>query len=172
MFQLMYLHSLRNSCWGLCSFYHQQCLSTITDSSKPVWCCKAIMVMRRIDALDCLHGFLIYQLRYLLYASWALGVSWNSFCFNECIYDLCFVFVEHSIGSNTNSARTPALAVRNRHIITKLFQWWEGWAHWIVFMTSLCMYCALCFAHTVYHEPMSVLSNGFSVVQPSFTKQQ
>ena len=129
------------------------------------------MVMRRIDALDCLHGFLIYQLRYLLYASWALCVSWNSFCFNECIYDLCLVFVEHSIGSNTNNAWTPAMAVRNRHIITKLFQWWEGWAHWIVFMTSLCMYCALCFVHTVYHEPMSVLSNGFRV-QPSLTKHQ
>ena len=48
--------------------------------------------------------------------------------------------VQHSVGSNTNNAWTPPLAVHSRHVATKPLWWWGGWAHWIVFMTSLYMY--------------------------------
>ena len=37
------------------------------------------------------------------------------------------------------------LAVHSRHVTTKPLWWWGGWAHWIVFMTSLyiCIYVIL-----------------------------
>ena len=38
--------------------------------------------------------------------------------------------------------------------------------HWIVFMTSLCMYYVLCFVHvehSVCHEPISVLINNIFI---------
>ena len=57
------------------------------------------------------------------------------------------MLVEHSVGSNTNNAWTPPLAVHSRHVTTKPLWWWGGWVHWIVFMTSLYMYYALCFVH-------------------------
>ena len=50
------------------------------------------------------------------------------------------------------------------HVVTKLLWWWRGWAHWIVFMTSLYMYYALSFVlveHSVCHEPVFVLSNVY-----------
>ena len=56
------------------------------------------------------------------------------------IYAPSLVLVEHSVGSNTNNAWTPPLAVHSRHVATKPLWWWGGWAHWIVFMTSLYMY--------------------------------
>ena len=47
--------------------------------------------------------------------------------------------------------------VLNMHsVATKPLWWWGGWAHCIIFMTSLYMYYALCFVHvehTVCHEP-------------------
>ena len=55
---------------------------------------------------------------------------------------------------------TPPLAVHSRHVATKPLWWWGGWAHWIVFMTSLYLYYALCFVHvehSVHHEPISIL---------------
>ena len=70
------------------------------------------------------------------------------------------------VNSNTNNAWTPPLAVDSRHVATKTLWWWEGWAHWIVFMTSLCMYYALCFVHvehSVCHEPISVLNNIYYI---------
>ena len=50
----------------------------------------------------------------------------------------------------------------SRHVATTPLWWWGGWAHWIVFMTSIYMYYALCFVHvehSVCHEPISVLIN-------------
>ena len=47
---------------------------------------------------------------------------------------------EHSVGSNINNAWTPQLAVHSRHVTTKSLWWWRGWTHWIIFMTSLCIY--------------------------------
>ena len=37
---------------------------------------------------------------------------------------------------------TTPLVVQSRHICKKPLWWWGGWAHWIVFMTSLYMYYA------------------------------
>ena len=54
----------------------------------------------------------------------------------------------------------PPLAVHSRHVATKPFWWWGGWKHWIVFITSLYMYYALCFVHvehSVCHKAISVL---------------
>ena len=68
-------------------------------------------------------------------------------------------FVYKSI-SNTNNARTPSLVVHSRHVAAKPLSWWGGWAHWIVFMTSLYTYYALSFVlveHSVCHEPIFVL---------------
>ena len=80
-----------------------------------------------------------------LCACWALGVPWTNFCFNWCIYAPCLVLVEHSVGSNTNNAWTPPLAVHSQHVAKKPLWWWGGWAHWILFMTPLHMYYAPCF---------------------------
>ena len=38
---------------------------------------------------------------------------------------------------------TLLLVVHSWHVATKPLWWWWGWAHWIVFMTSLYMYYAL-----------------------------
>ena len=100
----------------------------------------------------------LYVLCYLLCACWALCVSWTHFCFDQYIYAPSLVLVEHSVGSNTNNAWTPPLAVHSRHVTTKPLCWWGGWAHWIVSITSLYMYYALCFVHaehSVRHEPIS-----------------
>ena len=56
------------------------------------------------------------------------------------------MLVEQSVGSNTNNAWTLPLAIHSWHVATKPLWWW-GWAHWIVFMTSLYMYYSLCFVH-------------------------
>ena len=61
---------------------------------------------------------------------------------------------------------TPPLAVQGRHVATQPLWWWGGWAHWIVFITSLCLYYAPCLVrikHSVYHEPISVLINVFTL---------
>ena len=52
-------------------------------------------------------------------------------------YALSLVLVEHSVGSNTNNVWTPLLAIHSWHVATKPLWWWRGWAHCIVFMTSL-----------------------------------
>ena len=54
------------------------------------------------------------------------------------------MLVDYSVGSNTNNASTPSLAVHSRHVATKPLRWCGGWAHWIVFMTSLCIYIYIC----------------------------
>ena len=55
-----------------------------TATGRPYPACrhKAIVVMKRMDALDCLHGVTIYVLCSLLCACWTLCVSWTNFCFN------------------------------------------------------------------------------------------
>ena len=94
-----------------------------------------IVVMRRMGALDSLHDVTIYVLcSSLLCVCWSLYVPWTNFCFNQYIYGPSLVLAEHSVGSNTNNAWTPLLAVHSRHVATKLLRWWGGWAHWIVFM--------------------------------------
>ena len=48
-----------------------------------------------------------------------------------------------------------------------------GWAHWIVFMTSLYMYYAPCFVlveHYVCHEQISVLINIFMLLEAFLKK--
>ena len=72
------------------------------------------------------------------------------------------MLVEHSVGSNTKNGSTPPMAVHSQHVAAKALWWWEGWEHWIAFMTSLYMYYVLCFVqvkHSVYHEPISGLIN-------------
>ena len=50
------------------------------------------------------------------------------------------MLVEHSVGSITNNAWNPPLAVHSWHVATKPLWWWGGWTHWIVFITSLYIY--------------------------------
>ena len=81
--------------------------------------------------------------------------------------DLLFLFIEHSVGSNSNNAWTPPLAVHSQHVTTKPLCWWGGWVHWIVFMISLYMYYILSFVlieHSVHHEPIFVLINVFTLL--------
>ena len=56
------------------------------------------------------------------------------------IYAPSPLLVEHSVGSYTNNAWTPPLTIHSRHVATKALWWWRGWAHWIVFVTSLYIY--------------------------------
>ena len=77
------------------------------------------------------------------------------------------VLVEHSVGSNTNKAWTPPLAIHSRHVASKPLWRWGGWVDWVVFMASLCMYYAPCFAlveQSVCHGPISVLINVFKLL--------
>ena len=113
---------------------------------------KAIVVMRRMGALHCFLDFTTYVLHSLLCACWALCVSWTNFCFNECIYALYLLLVEHSVSSNTNNAWTPPLTVHSGHVTIKPLWWQGGWAHWIVFMTSLCSLppCFVLAEHSVF----------------------
>ena len=55
----------------------------------------AIVVMRRMDALDCLHDVTIYVLCSLLCACWTLCVSWTNFCFNLYIYIYIYIYIYH-----------------------------------------------------------------------------
>ena len=52
------------------------------------------------------------------------------------------MLVEHSVGPNTSNPWTPPLAIQSRNVATKPkpLWWWGGWALWIVFITSLCIY--------------------------------
>ena len=57
------------------------------------------------------------------------------------------------------SATLP-LVVQSQHIGTKPLWWWGGWAHWIVFMTSLYMYCAPWFVlaeHSCLHIDAKIM---------------
>ena len=54
------------------------------------------------------------------------------------------------------------MAVHSWHVTTKPLWSWGGWVHWILLMTSLYMYYALCFVHvehSVCHKLISVLAN-------------
>ena len=62
---------------------------------------------------------------------WWVWVHWIVFMTSLYIYFvLSFVLVEHYVGSNTNNAWTPPLAVHSWHVTTKPLWWW-GWAHWM-----------------------------------------
>ena len=57
------------------------------------------------------------------------------------------------------SATLP-LVVQSRHICKKPLWWWGGWAHWIVFMTSLYMYYAPWFVlaeHSCLHIDAKIM---------------
>ena len=57
------------------------------------------------------------------------------------------------------SATLP-LVVQSQYIGTKPLWWWGGWAHWIVFMTSLYMYCAPWFVlaeHSCLHIDAKIM---------------
>ena len=79
----------------------------------------------------------LYVLCSLLYTCGALCVSWTNFCFNQYIFAPSLVLVEHSLGSNTNDARTPPLAIHSRHVVTKPLWWWGGWANWTFFFYQI-----------------------------------
>ena len=73
------------------------------------------------------------------------------------------MLVEFSVGCNTNSAWTSRLtSITDMSSQSHYGLWWWGWAHWIVFTTSLYMYYPpLYLLGTLYHEPISVLISVF-----------
>ena len=97
--------------------------------------------------------------------SWQMRVVWNDCISIEKDGDitrdekvLVELFNENyinivKISSGKKPSWTPPLAVHSWHLATKPLWWWEGWVHWIVFMTSLYMYYIPCFElvkHSVY----------------------
>ena len=70
----------------------------------------------------------------------------------SCIHLVKFLY--------TKCIHSFRVGVHSRHVTKKPLWWWRGWTHWVVFMTSLYMYYALCFVHvehSVCHEPISLV---------------
>ena len=94
--------------------------------------------------------------------SWQMRVVWNDCISIEKDGDitrdekvLVELFNENyinivKISSGKKPSWTPPLAVHSWHVATKPLWWWEGWVHWIVFMTSLYMYYIPCFVLVEY----------------------
>ena len=77
------------------------------------------------------------------------------------------MLVEHSVDSNSNNMRIPALVVHSSHVATKPLSCWGAWAHWMLVMTSLYMFYVLGFVpfeHSMCHKPIPVLINVFTLL--------
>ena len=59
-------------------------LVLVTGRPQPTCCHKAIVAMRRMGVLDCLHGATIY-----------IYININTYTY--MYYALCFVYIEHSV---------------------------------------------------------------------------
>ena len=117
------LHFLLCTGWSLCvswtNFYFNQCIyapclvlvehyvgsNTNNVSTPPIAVYSRMLPQSHCDKEDGRIGLpswfhLRYVLRSLLCACWALCVSWTKFCFNQCIYTSCLVFLSTVLGEN------------------------------------------------------------------------
>ena len=86
----------------------------------------------------------IYKYRIHIY----IVLSWRQS--NAPILLITWMLVDHSIGSNTNNAWTPPLAVHSEHVATKPLRWWGGWVQWVVFMAALYIYVYIFICIRIY----------------------
>ena len=120
---------------------------------------KAIVVMKRMSTLDCLHDFNVYVLRFLLCAFWVLCVSWTNFCFNWCIYALCLMLVEHFVVSQTNNVWTPSQTV-HRSIYLSIYLYIYIYIYIYIFIYTYYIYIYIyiyIYTYTTSHKLSNVI---------------